>query len=128
MITALLQDGSAIREKGFLFGYDYLVWTLVALQSFGGLMVALVIKYADNIVKGFATSASIVLACLFSMMLFDFQVTYLFAIGALLVMVAVYIYGCYPVQTPVNTANANGSLSQSAQSNNAMHLIPNGKS
>lgn len=36
------------------------------LNSLGGLVVAMVVKYADNVVKGFATSVSIVLTALVS--------------------------------------------------------------
>jgi solute carrier family 35 (UDP-sugar transporter), member A1/2/3 len=90
-------------QRGALFGYDSLVWTLVILQSFGGLMVALVIKYADNIVKGFATSASIVLASIVSMFAFDFVITWQFALGTTLVITSVWLYGRYPV-TPNSNA------------------------
>lgn len=38
----------------------------VLLSSMGGLVVAMVVKYADNVVKGFATSVSIVLTALVS--------------------------------------------------------------
>ncbi|KAL6590741.1 hypothetical protein U3516DRAFT_770105, partial [Neocallimastix sp. 'constans'] len=31
--------------------------------SFGGIIVSLVVKYADNILKGFANSISIILSC-----------------------------------------------------------------
>ena len=41
-----------LQEKGFLFGYNNLVWAVVANQACGGLLVAMVIKYADNILKG----------------------------------------------------------------------------
>ena len=36
------------------------------VQAMGGLVVAAVIKYADNILKGFASAASIVLSTLLS--------------------------------------------------------------
>lgn len=35
-------------------------------QALGGLVIAAVIKYADNILKGFATSLSIILSTLIS--------------------------------------------------------------
>ncbi len=39
---------------------------LLPVQAVGGLIVALVMKYADNILKGFATSLSIVLSSVVS--------------------------------------------------------------
>jgi len=43
-------------------------------QAFGGLVVAAVVKYADNILKGFATSVSIIVSSLVSFyFLGDFQ-------------------------------------------------------
>jgi UDP-sugar transporter A1/2/3 len=35
-------------------------WGTVAIQTFGGLVTAVVIKYSDNILKGFATSLAII--------------------------------------------------------------------
>ncbi|KAJ8301499.1 LOW QUALITY PROTEIN: hypothetical protein KUTeg_020486 [Tegillarca granosa] len=87
VITMEIKDGTKVSEKGFFFGYDYLVFV-----SFGGLVVAVVVKYADNILKGFATSASIVLSCVASMYFFDFQLSLQFTIGACLVMLSVYMY------------------------------------
>jgi len=50
-----LKDGNVIAERGFFVGYD--IWTLsaIACQALGGLIVAVVVKYADNILKGFST-------------------------------------------------------------------------
>lgn len=42
------------------------MWMAVLLNSLGGLVVAMVVKYADNVTKGFATSVSIVLTALVS--------------------------------------------------------------
>ena len=36
----------------------------VTLQAIGGLVVAVVVKYADNILKGFAAAFSIITACI----------------------------------------------------------------
>ena len=42
------------------------VWYLVALNGLGGLIVAVVVKYADNILKGFACSMAIIITCIVS--------------------------------------------------------------
>ncbi|CAF3772750.1 unnamed protein product [Adineta steineri] len=91
-ITMLLSDGTEIKKKGFLFAYTDLVWITITVQSVGGLLVALVVKHADNILKGFATSAAIIISCIISMVLFDFQMTVLFAFGAVLVIFSVFLY------------------------------------
>eukprot|EP00063_Salmo_salar_P050257 XP_014025092.1 PREDICTED: UDP-N-acetylglucosamine transporter-like isoform X2 [Salmo salar] len=59
-------DGERVRESGMFKGYNTITWTVVALQALGGLVIAAVIKYADNILKGFATSLSIILSTLIS--------------------------------------------------------------
>lgn len=49
---------------------------MLLLQALGGLVIAAVIKYADNILKGFATSLSIILSTLISYFLLqDFDPT-----------------------------------------------------
>ena len=79
--------------QGFFLGYDYLVWFIVVFQAFGGLLVAVVVKYADNIMKGFATSAAIILSCVASVYFFDYVITLQFTVGTLLVIASVYLYG-----------------------------------
>lgn len=91
-LTLLVNDGDKYRENGFFFGYDWVVWFVILIQAFGGLMVAVVVKYADNILKGFATSAAIILSCIASMYFFDFQLSIQFVVGASLVMLSVYLY------------------------------------
>ena len=85
-----LVDGKSLSE--FFTGYDVAVAYLVFNQAAGGLLVALVIKYADNILKGFATSVAIVLSGVFSFLLLDFVPSFAFLGGAALVIVAVYMY------------------------------------
>jgi len=96
-IGVLFMDGDRVKEKGFFGGYTR--WTVLAilLQAFGGILVAVVVKYADNILKGFATSISIILSCTISYFAFDFNITLIFIIGCASVMYATYLYG-RPVQ------------------------------
>lgn len=74
-IGVLMKDGAAIAQDGFFAGYNFVVWTAIAFQAFGGLIVALVVNYADNIAKNFATSISIILSLLASVWFFDFIIT-----------------------------------------------------
>lgn len=85
-------EGAAVAQHGFLFGYTGLVWAVIFNQAFGGLLVAVVVKYADNILKGFATSFSIIISTVASVYLFAFRVDLLFTLGAGLVIGAVYMY------------------------------------
>ena len=93
LIGMFVKDWSKIRENGFFFGYSPLVVTVVIQQAVGGLIVAVVVKYADNILKCFAMSLSITISCIAAVFLFHFQLTPLFTVGAALVMVAIYLYG-----------------------------------
>jgi UDP-sugar transporter A1/2/3 len=69
------QDGEGISEHGFFEGYNWVVWSAVVLQAAGGMLASVVIRDTDNIVKNFATSISIVISFLISMMLFQFEVS-----------------------------------------------------
>ena len=91
-ITVYAKDSVAVAEFGFLGGYTPLVWTVVTVQAAGGLIVAVVVKYADNVLKVFATSFSIVISCIISAIFFDFHATFAFIIGAGLVVMATILY------------------------------------
>ena len=67
-------------------------WGTVAIQTFGGLITAVVIKYSDNILKGFATSLAIILSFLASVALFDFKLTPSFVVGSTTVLAATWMY------------------------------------
>ena len=67
-ICPIADDG---RMHGSVYSMVMLLETMLLVldspvQAMGGLVVAAVIKYADNILKGFASAASIVLSTLLS--------------------------------------------------------------
>jgi len=65
---------------------------VIFLQSFGGLNVAFILRYADNILKGFASAFSTVASCLLEVAFFGFQPSGTFLAGAVLINVAAYTY------------------------------------
>ncbi|CAF1244240.1 unnamed protein product [Adineta steineri] len=87
-------DYKAIMDKGFFQGYTTIVWIVIFLQAIGGLIIAIVIKYADSIIKGFATSLSILLSSVISFfVLHDFTPILFFYIGTMCVLTATFLYG-----------------------------------
>ncbi|KAG5647229.1 hypothetical protein DXG03_000764 [Asterophora parasitica] len=78
--------------SGMFANFGLWAWATVLMQVLGGLLTALVIKYSDNILKGFATSLSIVLSFLASVVLFRFRMTGTFVLGSGVVLVATWLY------------------------------------
>ena len=95
-------DRESVLTNGFFYGFSWLVGFVIMLQAVGGLVVAVVVKYADNILKGFAASFSIVTSCVVSYLFFDFRFTLLFVAGAFLVNLSMYLYSL--PSTPANGA------------------------
>ncbi|XP_028328918.1 solute carrier family 35 member A3b isoform X2 [Gouania willdenowi] len=93
-VGMLVYDHQRVKELGMFQGYNTITCIVVVLQALGGLIVAVVIKYADNILKGFAASLSIIMSALISYFLLkDFTPTGLFFFGTVLVIVATFLYG-----------------------------------
>jgi UDP-sugar transporter A1/2/3 len=95
LIGALAKDGPAIHSAGLLQGFTPFVWGVVAQVGLGGLLVAAVVKYADNVQKGFATSLSIIVSGVVSYFLipaFAFHPTPPWLAGSALVLLATYLY------------------------------------
>jgi UDP-galactose transporter len=74
-IGVIFNDGADIARHGFFSGYNWVVWSAVLLQAIGGVLVALVVNYTNNIAKNFATSMSIVISFLASVWFFHFKIT-----------------------------------------------------
>lgn len=103
LFGAFVWDGQAIRTNGFFQGYNPVVVFTICVQAAGGLIVAMVIKYADNILKGFATSLSIILSTIASIFLFNFVPTMYFLLGSILVFLATYLYSMPDKPTIIET-------------------------
>ncbi|KAI1362287.1 nucleotide-sugar transporter-domain-containing protein [Xylaria arbuscula] len=107
-IGVVFKDGEEIAKHGFFDGYNWVVWALIVLQAIGGVLASLCIHYADNIAKNFATSISIIISFLFTVLFFTCEITFSFLLGTTFVLLATYLYtgperkGRPP---PINIAN-----------------------
>ena len=94
LATMLLYSSSDLLALGMFHGYSASVFLVILLQAVGGLVVAATIKYADNILKGFATSISIILSSVVSWMVVgDLTPGLPFLLGTCLVLAASLLYG-----------------------------------
>jgi UDP-sugar transporter A1/2/3 len=105
LLTVYVEDYHEVTTKGFFVGYNPIVLLVITIQAVGGLIVAVVVKYADNVLKTFAASFSIVLSCIISAIIFDFRPNLLFIIGATLVILSTVLYS-----KPDNNNNNNNSI------------------
>jgi UDP-sugar transporter A1/2/3 len=95
IIIALMQGimkSAPDTPVSYLHGFTVWTWVLVLLQAGGGLLVAAVIKYADNVLKGLATGVSVVFATLLSVLFFGTPLTNQFTFGASMILAAVYYF------------------------------------
>lgn len=120
----------ALSLSNIFHNFGAWAWATVSIQVFGGLVTAIVIKYSDNILKGFATSLSIVLSFLASVILFDYRITSSFLLGASTVLAATWMYN-QPAATvsPPSITVPDASMSSSAMREKAfeeddMDVIP----
>lgn len=91
-LGVMFVDGEEVAQHGFFVGYNWIVWVTIGLQSLGGVLVSLAVKYADNITKSFAISISVLLSLIASVFFFDFVVTKNFVMGTSVVLFSTYLY------------------------------------
>merc|ERR1711862_473423 len=134
VIIALCQFGfqqnNSVEDepKPFCYGFTNWVWVLVVIQAGGGLLVAAIIKYADNVLKGLATGVAVVVSTICSMVLFNTPLTLQFTCGATLILSSVYFFSndfgggkkvtTSPPPPPPSTADVESGTSSKDNGNN----------
>jgi UDP-sugar transporter A1/2/3 len=93
LVSLFGQNPEFSPKTDFLHGYTAAVWFSILNNAFGGLLVAVVIKYADVILKDFSASASIVLTTFISAAFLGSSVNGFFAVGTFMVLYAMFLYG-----------------------------------
>ncbi|KAL3110790.1 hypothetical protein niasHT_016745 [Heterodera trifolii] len=97
LALVLAKERERIQKEGAFVGYDPLVWLMTVNNTLGGLLISMVIKYADNIMKAYAQSTAAILGAAFgSWLFFNFVPNRLFAFGTALVTLSVYLFNRFP--------------------------------
>jgi solute carrier family 35 (UDP-sugar transporter), member A1/2/3 len=91
-IYACLMDYATIMEHGLYHNFNGGAFLTVFNSAIGGLIVAGVLKYADSVLKGYATAISVIMTGLLSMMLFGTHLHVIYFLGIVNVVVAVLLY------------------------------------
>ncbi|KAJ9465183.1 UDP-galactose/UDP-N-acetylglucosamine transporter srf-3 [Diplonema papillatum] len=90
--SMLVIDGVPGRSFVYFGGYSALTWVLVLVHAGGGILVAVVVKYADNILKGFATGVAIIVSGLYAAVAWGFAPSLHFIVGACIVTAGTCVY------------------------------------
>lgn len=120
-LNSLLFLKNSNFSEGAFRGWDFVVVCLTVTNSVGGILISVVIKYADNILKAYAQarnssdvqyknnilqSMAIIGAAVGSWILFDFAPGFMFLLGTFMVIVSIIIYTAFPYQEPESKLSA----------------------
>jgi UDP-sugar transporter A1/2/3 len=91
-IYAVVMDYKQIVDKGFLHNFTTGAFVSIFNSAIGGLIVASVLKYADSVLKSYATAISVVMTGILSMLLFGTELNAIYGLGIVNVVCAVLLY------------------------------------
>lgn len=83
-------------------GYNFMTWLVVVNLGCTGLLVSWIMKYADSIVKVYATSMAMLLTMVVSIQLFNFKPTLQLFLGILICCMSLQLYYT-PVESLMGT-------------------------
>jgi len=102
--------------------FGFWAWTTVGANVLGGLVVALIMKYADNIQKSLAISASIVLTFIITVAIGKAEAAPMAIAGSALVIVSIIAYNKYPAPVPSSHQPKEQDQEQQFEAEEAQHL------
>ncbi|KAK2717990.1 UDP-N-acetylglucosamine transporter-like [Artemia franciscana] len=81
-----------IPEMRFFEGFDAYVWAVIIIGNISSLLIVLILKEGDSILKCFSNSSSIILTCLISICFFSTELTKEVMGGALIIIFSLLLY------------------------------------
>lgn len=91
-IISALTVNRPSSDVSFFHGWNLVTCLVVIVFSLGGILVALIGKYADMILKGFATGIAIIVTSLLNYLFFDGILNLQFGLGVTVVLISLFNY------------------------------------
>ncbi|CAL8263958.1 unnamed protein product [Lota lota] len=91
-INGVTYLSSETGEKGFLEGYSWAVWFIIAGQAVNGLLMSVVLKHGSGITRLFVISSAMLVNALLSWAILGLELTPLFLLPVTMTAVAAYLY------------------------------------
>jgi len=88
----LFKDREQIEEEGLFYGWSMVTVFQYFLMTSGGLLIAVIIKYCDVIIKGMATTIALITISILSWLFLGDNLDLVFVIGMTVTIIAVFNY------------------------------------
>lgn len=99
LLGTVLVEGESLRTQSFMQGFDKYVWGVILCQATGGVIIAFVMKFANNLLKCLAVAISICCCAVYSVVKGDLAITTTLFSGILVVIASVYSFSVSKTST-----------------------------
>jgi len=97
-------DLGQISWRSVIAGYNVFTWLSILNLAFLGIITSAVLKHADNLLRSFASVASLFLATLVSWLFMDAEISAMFLVGMAITSLALLIYtGSFDIQCDIRS-------------------------
>jgi len=111
LTIGIFRDGEKIMERGYFQGFTYMTWCVIFDNAVGGLLVAVVLKYGDNILKCFGSAFSLLLTYMMDRVIDPGSSSSPYFIpGGTLVVASVALYSLFPKKLAPGESGYSGGL------------------
>lgn len=95
IVLIVYKDSDFIKKNGIFYGFNSIVLAAVVAQALVGLVVSLMLLYANAVLKGFAIAIAAIISSVLSMILFRTHLQSNFYLGAMMVLSSVRLYSYF---------------------------------
>lgn len=97
-LIKFVYEGNSLTPSSFFNGWSPMIFLIVLVNAMYGQVIALTFKYGDNMVKVNANSIASIASALVSWLIWGDEISFPFAVGSIIVCLAVRTYYCDPKQ------------------------------